>query len=67
MLLLMATFARMGIYYFMYGQTRHERMLPQTDHVMQCIRSKSCQLLHSSVGTTCTTEQIKVMELKCYS
>jgi len=32
-------------------------------------QSNSCQLLHNSVGTTCTTspEQIEVMELEGYS
>ena len=32
-------------------------------------QSKSCQLLHNSVGTTCTTnpEQIEVIELEGYS
>jgi len=32
-------------------------------------QSQSCQLLHNSVGTTCTTnpEQIKVMALEGYS
>ena len=32
-------------------------------------QSLSCQLLHNSVGTTCTTspEQIEVMELDSYS
>ena len=32
-------------------------------------QSKSCQLLHNSVGTTCTTspEQIEVMGLESYS
>ena len=32
-------------------------------------QSKSCQLLHNSVGTTCTTspKQIEVLELEGYS
>jgi len=32
-------------------------------------QSNSCQLLHNSIGTTCTTspEQIEVMELEGYS
>jgi len=37
-------------------------------HNMTC-QLNSCQLLHNSVGTTCTTssEQIEVMELEGYS
>ena len=43
-----------------------EALLPQ--HDAMC-RSKSCQLLHISVGTTCTTnpEQIEVSELELQS
>jgi len=45
---------------------RQEALLPQT---IRLCPSKSCQLLHSSVGETCTTnpEQNEVMELEGYS
>jgi len=44
-------------------------MLPQTDRATRCPVVKIFQLLHNSVGTTCTTspEQIEVMELEGYS
>jgi len=47
-----------------YYETQ-EALLP---HDVMC-QSKFCQLLHNSVGTTCTThtEQIEVMELEGYS
>ena len=45
-----------------------EALLPQTNRATRCVSRKSCQLLHNSVGITCTSpEQIEVMELEGYS
>jgi len=43
-------------------------MLPQTGRATPCVRKKSCQLLHNSVGTSRTTnpQRIEVTELEHY-